>query len=164
MIAEGIEIDKMLVGEIQAILKKSKYLDQSNNALDNYHDLFSNKLQMIMVIRKGVNYNMFELIKSQSPFSDNDWAQFLGLSTKSMQRYRNDNRTFKSIQSEKIIELAEVTHVGIDIFRDMDKFKLWLNTPNFALGKLKPIELLQDSYGKEMVISELVRIDHGIFV
>jgi uncharacterized protein (DUF2384 family) len=46
----------------------------------------------------------------------------------------------------------------------MEKLGLWLNTPNFALGKLKPIELLKDSYGKEMVIGELVRVNHGIFV
>jgi hypothetical protein len=29
---------------------------------------------------------------------------------------------------------------------------------------MKPKELLKDSYGKEMVIGELTRIEHGIFV
>ena len=60
--------------------------------------------------------------------------------------------------------MAEVTKVGLDIFGDMEKLKLWLNTPNYALGQLKPIELLKDSYGKEMVISELTRISYGILV
>ncbi|MDO9038752.1 MAG: DUF2384 domain-containing protein [Lutibacter sp.] len=32
------------------------------------------------------------------------------------------------------------------------------------MGNLKPIELLKDSYGKEMVMNELNRIDQGIFV
>ncbi len=58
--------------------------------------------------------------------------------------------------------MAEVTNVGLDVFGDMEKFKLWLDTPNFALGNLKPKELLKDSYGKEMVISELTRINYGI--
>ena len=58
--------------------------------------------------------------------------------------------------------MAEVTKVGLDVFSSIEKFKLWLNTPSYALGKLKPIELLKDSYGKEMVISELNRINHGI--
>jgi uncharacterized protein (DUF2384 family) len=39
---------------------------------------------------------------------------------------------------------------------------MWLETPNFALGNQKPFELLKDSYGKEMVMGELTRIDHGI--
>ena len=63
---------------------------------------------------------------------------------------------------ERIIEIAEVTNVGLDVFGDMAKFKLWLNTPNFALGNLMPIDLLRDSYGKEMVIGELTRINYGI--
>jgi putative toxin-antitoxin system antitoxin component (TIGR02293 family) len=60
--------------------------------------------------------------------------------------------------------MAEVTRAGLEVFGDIDKLKLWLNTPNFALGNHKPIELLRDSYGKDMVMSELIRISHGIFI
>ena len=60
--------------------------------------------------------------------------------------------------------MAEVTQLGLRVFGDNDKFKLWLDTPNFALGQMKPIELLKDSYGKELVIGELTRIQYGIFV
>ena len=48
---------------------------------------------------------------------------------------------------EKIIEIAEVTKVGLDVFGNVEKLKLWLDTPSYALGKLKPIKLLKDSYG-----------------
>jgi uncharacterized protein (DUF2384 family) len=51
--------------------------------------------------------------------------------------------------------LAEVTNAGLNVFGDMDKFKLWLKTSNISLGNLKPLKLLSDSYGKEMVISDL---------
>ncbi|MFN6064781.1 MAG: antitoxin Xre/MbcA/ParS toxin-binding domain-containing protein, partial [Bacteroidota bacterium] len=82
-----------------------------------------------------------------------------------LQRYRAfPEHHFKPIHSEKIIEIAEVTKVGLDVFGNVEKLNLWLNTPSFALGKLKPIELLKDSYGKEMVISELHRMNYGIFV
>jgi putative toxin-antitoxin system antitoxin component (TIGR02293 family) len=60
--------------------------------------------------------------------------------------------------------MAEVTKAGMDVFGNRDKLQLWLNTPNYALGKLKPIGLLTDSYGKELVIGELTRINHGILV
>jgi putative toxin-antitoxin system antitoxin component (TIGR02293 family) len=60
--------------------------------------------------------------------------------------------------------MAEVTKVGLEVFGDMEKLKLWFNTPTYALGSLKPIELLKDSYGKELVIGELTRINHGILV
>ena len=85
------------------------------------------------------------------------------MSTKSLQRYKSDARAFKPIHSEKIIEMAEVTEIGVEVFGDMEKFKQWLYTPNFALGKMPPMDLLADSYGKDLVISELNRINHGIF-
>lgn len=127
-----------------------------------YADFFSNRMLIISVIKEGVPFSFFSLIQDYTPFSDNDWANFLDLSLKSLHRYKLTGKHFRRIQSEKIIEMAEVTNVGMDVFGDMDKFRLWLNTPNFSLGKLKPIELLNDSYGKEMVIGELTRINHGI--
>lgn len=117
---------------------------------------------MILVIKEGIPYSFFDLIQHFTPLSEGDWANVLDLSTKSLQRYKQSARHFKPIQSEKIIEMAEVTHVGVDVFGDMEKFKLWLDTPSFALGSLKPMELLTDSYGKELVISELTGINHGI--
>jgi putative toxin-antitoxin system antitoxin component (TIGR02293 family) len=127
-----------------------------------YSDFLSDKMLMIWIIREGVPYSFFSLIQHYAPFSETDWTNFLEISAKSLQRYKKLSKNFKSIQSEKIIEMAEVTNVGVDTFGDMEKFKLWLDTPNFSLGNLKPIELLRDSYGKEMVISELTRINYGI--
>ena len=130
-----------------------------------YEGFLENKLLIIIAIRTGIPYSLFDLIQGYTPFSENDWASFLDISTKSLQRYRaSSSHHFRPIHSEKIIEMAEVTKVGLDVFDDMEKLKLWLNTPNYALGKLKPIELLKDSYGKEMVISELTRINYGILV
>ena len=130
-----------------------------------YDTFLEDKLLMIVAIRKGIPYSLFDLIQGYTPFTENDWATFLDISTKSLQRYRaSSSFHFKPIHSEKIIEMAEVTKVGLDVFGDMEKLKLWLNTPNYALGQLKPIELLKDSYGKEMVISELTRISYGILV
>ncbi len=37
--------------------------------------------------------------------------------------------------------------MGLDVFGNVEKLKLWLDTPSYALGKLKPIELLKDFYG-----------------
>ncbi len=129
----------------------------------SYRDFLSDKMLIILAIRSGIPFSFFEAIFNFAPFSESDWADFLDVSTKSLQRYKaSADHRFKPIHSEKIIEIAEVTQMGVDVFGDMEKFRLWLDTPNFALGNLKPFDLLKDSYGKEMVLSELVRIDHGI--
>lgn len=129
----------------------------------SYKDFLSDKMLIILAIRQGIPYSFFEAIFNFAPFSESDWADFLDVSTKSLQRYKASNgHRFKPIHSEKIIEIAEVTQMGVDVFGTMEKFRLWLDTPNFALGNLKPFDLLKDSYGKELVLCELVRIDHGI--
>jgi putative toxin-antitoxin system antitoxin component (TIGR02293 family) len=129
-----------------------------------YRDFLSNRMLLVHSIREGLPYKLFDLIREVTPFTEDDWADFLDLSSKSLQRYKSKSQfKFKPIHSEKIIELAEVTQLGLEVFGDMEKFKLWLQTPNFSLGSLKPIELMKDSYGKDLVIGELTRIDHGIF-
>lgn len=130
----------------------------------SYSEFFEDKLLIIRAIRHGMPYKLFSKIKDITPFSEDDWAEFLSLSKKTLQRYSTDaDYLFKPIHTEKIIELAEVTNFGKEVFDSTTQFYLWLNTPSFALGNLKPVELLKNSYGKELVMDELNRIDHGIF-
>lgn len=159
-------IDKLegkLDKEITSFLKTSKI--QVRNKPLTYEKFLEDKMLIIGAIRTGIPYSLFYLIQNYTPFSENDWANFLDISTKSLQRYRTSpSHHFKPIHSEKIIELAEVTKMGLDVFGHIEKLKLWLNTPNYAMGQHKPVDLLKDSYGKEMVMSELNRINHGILV
>ncbi len=159
-------VEKKLDKKISTLFKSNAVNSEIKTVKRNltYNEFLSNKMLIIKLIRKGVPYSLFDLIKDVTPFSEADWAEFLNVSTKTLERYKKASKQFKPLQSEKIIEMAEVTNVGKEVFGDMEKFKLWLETPNFALGNMKPLELLKDSYGKEMVIGELTRINHGILV
>lgn len=158
-------IEQKLNKEVSILFKKSsKETNVGKTGNVTYREFLSDKMMMMRAIRGGVSYSLFSLIRDVTPFSEADWAEYLDISTKSLQRYKQTSKQFKPIQSEKIIELAEVTNIGADIFGSLEKFKLWLDTPNFALGNMPPKELLKDSYGKEMVIGELTRIEHGIFI
>jgi putative toxin-antitoxin system antitoxin component (TIGR02293 family) len=144
------------IDEVYAVRIKPEELTFSN--------FFENKMLIIKAIRKGLPYKLFSKIKSITPFTEDDWAEYLNVSKKTLLRHQKDsNYLFKPIHTEKIIELAEVTNFGEQVFDSTDQFYLWLNTPSYALGNLKPGELLKDSYGKDLVMSELNRIDQGIF-
>ncbi|MBU3663857.1 MAG: DUF2384 domain-containing protein [Bacteroidetes bacterium] len=130
----------------------------------NFQSFLSDKMLIISAIRAGIPYSLFHTIQACTPFTETDWANFLDISTKSLQRYKvASNFLFRPIHSEKILEMAEVTQAGLEVFGNLNSLKLWLNTPNFALGSYLPLELLKDSYGKELVLAELMRINHGIF-
>ena len=130
----------------------------------NNTNFFNNKMLIIRTIRHGLPFSIFQKIKNSAPFTDEDWARYLNVSSKTLQRHRKEAQYhFKPIHTEKIIELAEVTQLGVEVFDSQDQFYSWLHTPSYALGQYKPAELLKDSYGKELVMAELYRIDQGIF-
>lgn len=144
------------------------YVNTLNRSIEaenlTFADFLQDKMLLIYAIRKGFSYRLFHKIRKITPFTEDDWAEYLNLSTKTLQRYKNDpDHYFKPIHTEKIIELAEVTNFGNEVFDSTVQFYTWLNTPSYALGGLKPAELLKDSYGKELVMGELNRIDQGIF-
>jgi len=152
------QITSKLGKELTSLIKRSK------KEPITYDEFLADKMLMRLVIQEGVPYRVFSLIQDITPLTEEDWAELLDLSTKSMHRYKQQAKVFRPIQSEKIIEMAEVTKIGIDFFGDREKFKTWLLIPNFALGNTRPIDLLKDSYGKEMVVAELTRVAHGIFI
>lgn len=143
-------------------LRKAKVARRKSSV--TYEELLDDKMLIVEAINSGLPYSLFSLIRSVTPFSSGDWAAFLNLSTKSLLRYQQEAKKFRPLHSEKIIEMAEVAKEGLDVFGDAGKFRLWLDTPNFALGSVKPIELLKNSYGKDLVLGELTRIAHGILV
>lgn len=148
--------------EIRADFRKDFAQDLSVGA--SFSDLFAYKMPVIRMIRRGLPYFIFEQIKDLELFSDDQWADFLQLSPKTLKR--NSERLgfrFNSLHSEKIMQLAEVIYFGLQVFDSSEVFAAWLNTKNIALGFVEPVELLKDAYGKELIMSELNRIEYGIF-
>ncbi len=128
------------------------------------YDLVDDKgiLKLIEMVRKGIKFSNFtELVKS-SPFDMNEWSDFLHLSERTMQRYKKEKTTFGNIHSEKIVQITLLFNYGVEVFGDKEKFNSWLETNNLALGQIKPKQLLDSSFGIDLVKDELIRIEHGV--
>jgi putative toxin-antitoxin system antitoxin component (TIGR02293 family) len=65
--------------------------------------------------------------------------------------------------SERIYELAKLFGLGYEVFDTKDDFKRWLRTPSKALGEKMPFELLDSSFGFELVENEIVRIQYNVY-
>lgn len=121
-----------------------------------------NILSLISLVRKGIKFPVFVNFMEKSPFDLAEWSGFLHVSERTMQRYKKEERTFDALQSEKILEIALLYKKGIEVFGDKEKFNSWLHTKNLALGKIKPKELFDSSFGISLLKDELTRIEHGI--
>jgi len=119
-------------------------------------------LNLIHASRTGVAYTLFKNILHNSPFTVKEWANYLHVSERTMQRYTKEKKVFDPIQSEKILEVTLVYKFGIDVFEVKENFDTWLNTNNVALGNIKPKSLLDTTFGISLLKDELTRIEHGI--
>ncbi len=160
----AIALEHKLDRKVQSLLRQPAaelYFAPSGKTV-TYTEALSNKILLVQLIRNGLPYSFFELVQDYAPLTEADWTDILDLSAKTLSRYKQEAKTFKPIHSEKILEMAEVTTTGLRVFGEMEKLKHWLDTPSFALGNIKPMDLLRDSYGKDLVLAELTRINHGI--
>lgn len=129
-----------------------------------YGKVFDSRMTIIQSIKQGVSFKLFTYIKNRCPFSDEEWAKFLGISTKSLQRYAlTKNHIFKPLHSEIVLEIAEVCDAGMEVFNDKDDLYNWLVTESFAFEYMIPIELMDTSYGKQLIKEQFHRYAHGIF-
>lgn len=119
-------------------------------------------LSLITLVREGIPYKDFKRIVENSPFAFTEWADFLHLSERTIQRYKKENKSFDPLHTEKIIEIAILLSIGMDVFGDKDNFNRWLGSKSVTLGGIKPMELLDSSFGIEMVRDELGRVEHGV--
>ncbi len=121
-----------------------------------------NVLAIIDAVRTGISFNAFEKIVRNTPFSLAEWANYLQLSERTIQRNQKERKSFQPIHSERIVELVMLYEYGVEVFGDKDNFNVWLNSKSIALGGRTPKELLDTKFGIGMVKDELGRIEHGV--
>lgn len=90
-----------------------------------------------------------------------DLFGILHISARTWQRYTDEKLLTQEV-TEKALQLANLYKHGEDVFGESWRFQGWMNHPSLALGGKKPIELLDTTFGFQLVGDELIRIEHGI--
>jgi len=143
-----------------AIRKRSLNSKKADYTL--YSDILDDKMAVIDTIHSGIKIEVVENYRAQVGLTKEQICTVLNISTKTMDRYKTDNKLLKKAQVEHFFGLTEVYKEGVEIFGTLGKFNIWLTDSNFALGSNRPLDLLVDSYGKGLVLTELANIDDGI--
>jgi len=118
---------------------------------------------MYLTARQGIGARSFEDILKKMPFSISEIATLLHISTKTITRRLQNNISFTTPESERILQLYQVVLRGEDVFEGQPNFRSWLDRENIALGGQKPFDLLENHFGVQLILDELGRIEHGIF-
>ena len=144
-------------GSSPAAKKTSRAAAFSYEAVDD-----SSLLTLIDIVRKGISSQDFTKIVDETPFTLSEWAHYLRLSERTLQRAQKEKKAFPSIQSERIVELVMLYQYGVQVFGTKEGFDSWLQSVSIALGGRVPKELLDTQFGISMVKDALGRIEHGV--
>ncbi len=125
------------------------------------HKKVRNRFDLIELSNNGITKNALSHLANCLSLPLSRMAELLPVSERTMQRQALQGH-FSPLVSEQIIQIAEVTAKGIEVFGDKVKFQAWLNHPNRALADKTPISLINSRFGAEMVMNELGRIEHGV--
>lgn len=139
-------------------LSKSKIANGEFNSWDDE----SQRYDMIALVREGIPYNDFLSFFRNEPFTDQEWANYLGVSVRTLDRYRTAQKSFPAKQSERILEIKRLLNYGESVFEDRDNFMDWLSMRNIPIGGTIPKDMLDTTMGINMVYDQLGRIEHGI--
>ncbi len=112
---------------------------------------------------KDFTYTEFKKIADKAPFTQAEWAIILHLSERTLQRYAKNNGTFAPMNAERALQIAKVLEEGKITFGKVENFYEWLKRNPYMLEGNLSLESLTTADGIQLVLTQLGRIQHGIF-
>lgn len=119
-----------------------------------------NRLELFRLVECGISKGALDMMQQNTGLTNQELAFAFPVSQRTLLRYKKREK-LNPLLSERLIELAELFSKGLDVFGSREKFYLWLRSPSVALGD-KPINLIANAIGIDMLKDELGRIEHGI--
>lgn len=121
----------------------------------------ASRMDLVELGDRGVTKSELLHLAGYLDLSVNQMAEILPVTERTIQRYESGRRFNKTV-SEQLLQVAQITVRGEEVFGNRDRFLAWLKSPCPALGNRKPLSLLKSRFGTELVLDELGRIEHGI--
>jgi|SRR5665213_81701 len=109
------------------------------------------------------NFTGFKKIADKVDFTQKEWADILHISERTLQRYAHDNGSFNTGVIDRIHQINKVFDRGKEVFGSYEKFNLWLRGDPYMLEGQLSLHSLASFEGINNVLTQIGRIEHGIF-
>jgi putative toxin-antitoxin system antitoxin component (TIGR02293 family) len=114
------------------------------------------------LIEKGLPKSAYLRAKKTTGLSNQVLADILSVSSKTIEKKKPSDR-FDDTASERLYRLAEVVALGKEVLGDIQLFREWMQRPLRPLDGHKPIEMMKNTYGLDLVKEVLGRIKFGAY-
>lgn len=103
----------------------------------------------------------FFSLKDISGFNNENLANLLGTTQRTIQNKKNSGEPFDIAQTERLRKLSRLFKEGNELFGNKEEFNSWLQKPSYGLDYDIPSELLKQPGGLDKVMTELNSIKFG---
>jgi putative toxin-antitoxin system antitoxin component (TIGR02293 family) len=117
----------------------------------------------VIPLVKEFNYKEFKKIADKVPFTQKEWSDILHISERTLQRYAKEEGSFNFSVTDRILQIDKVIKRGIEVFGNLDKFIRWLRSNPYMLEGRLSLHSLASFEGINLVLTQLGRIEHGLF-
>jgi putative toxin-antitoxin system antitoxin component (TIGR02293 family) len=122
----------------------------------------SSDMDLINLSRHGVRKSSLRSLAGYLGVTMEKMSSLVHSSHRNIQR-KDEDELLDTLKTEKVLELAAFIKRGIDVIGTEDAFKEWVHSPILALGNQKPIDFLDTTFGIQMVLKVLGRLEQGVF-
>jgi len=148
---ENEEIKKKIIGTLG--LKESE-LRERDKGMFTFDAL----------IRKGIPYSKVRLVKSALNLTDNEFADYLGISLRTLQRKRGSREKLSIPEGDRLFRMARIFALAVSVLESEEMARKWLRRPQRGMGGRVPIQVIQTEAGAQEVEDLLEKIEYGVLV
>ncbi|MEA5417442.1 type II RES/Xre toxin-antitoxin system antitoxin [Synechococcus sp. BA-132 BA5] len=113
-------------------------------------------------VRKGLPFSAFEALSRHLAISQQQVTAVLGIPPRTIAR-RKASQSLTPQESDRLYRVAKTIAQTVEVLGSIDKARVWLKSPNRALGGEVPLDLLDTEIGAHQVEDVLLRLNYGIF-
>ncbi|WP_254844960.1 antitoxin Xre/MbcA/ParS toxin-binding domain-containing protein [Pseudoalteromonas sp. SK18] len=121
----------------------------------------SNPLCEIKVVSAGIIFRDVNLFRKSLYWNLTFLAKVTGVSVKTIERHKKNNKPFNLSASQNMLELAKLSLVGVAYFGDVNRWNHWLTTPHIQFHNNKPTSVIDTIRGRELIKRIISGLEQG---
>ncbi len=117
---------------------------------------------LISLSRTGIKKSTLKSLADYLGITMETMSGLLHSSYRNIQR-KDEEELLDTLKTEKVLELAAFAQRGIEVIGSKESFIEWLHSPLLSLGNKTPLHFLDTSFGIQMLINILGRLEQGVY-
>jgi putative toxin-antitoxin system antitoxin component (TIGR02293 family) len=122
----------------------------------------SGDFDLIALTREGIKKSSLKSLASHLGISMEVMSRLLHSSHRNIQR-KEEDELLDTLKTEKVLELAAFAQRAIDVTGSKEAFIEWLHSPLVSLNNKTPLEFLDTSFGIQLLLKLLGRLEQGVY-